>query len=143
MTMIQLTSGRRIAVAFCASIATVYSYFCAMANGIVAGALIGLPSRVADVVAAQRHAGYWLYVAVGFQLLMITVPVGSARTFRRLPCPSDSVPPWHFRLAMCVGDGASGDYRLFANSGAASPTPSLSHFRSKRGGHRSMSVMAC
>ena len=73
MTMIQLTSGRRIAVAFFASIATVYSYFCAMANGIVAGALIGLPSRVADVVAAQRHAGYWLYVAVGFQLLMITV----------------------------------------------------------------------
>ena len=65
MIMIQLTSGRRIAVAFFASIATVYSYFCAMANGIVAGALIGLPSRVADVLAAQRHAGYRLYVAVG------------------------------------------------------------------------------
>src|ERR1700716_2084342 len=63
MTTIQLTPGRRIAVAFFGSIATVYSYFCAMANGIVAGALIGLPSRVADVVAAQRHARYWLYVA--------------------------------------------------------------------------------
>jgi hypothetical protein len=73
MTTIQLTPGRRIAVSFFGSIATVYSYFCAMANGIVVGALIGLPSRVADVVAAQRHARYWLYLAVGFQLLTITV----------------------------------------------------------------------
>jgi hypothetical protein len=44
-----------------------------VANGIAAGALIGLPSRVADVIAAQRHARYWFYATVGFQLLMITL----------------------------------------------------------------------
>jgi hypothetical protein len=60
-------------MAFLGSVATIISYLCAVANGIAAGALIGLPSRVADVIVAQRHARYWSYVAVGFQLLVIAV----------------------------------------------------------------------
>jgi hypothetical protein len=73
ISTIRLTPGRRIGLAFFWSVATIASYLCAVANGIAAGALIGLPSRLADVIAAQRHARYWLYAAVGFQLLMITV----------------------------------------------------------------------
>jgi hypothetical protein len=69
----RLTPGRRIALAFIGSAATVVSYLCAVANGIAAGALIGLPSRVADVIVVQRHAKYWSYVAIGFQLLVIAV----------------------------------------------------------------------
>ena len=44
-----------------------------MISGIVAGALIGLPSRVPDVVVAQRHARFWFYLALLFQLLVIIV----------------------------------------------------------------------
>ena len=40
----------------CAGVA----YVCSMANGIVAGALIGLPGREVDVAAAQRNAKAWL-----------------------------------------------------------------------------------
>jgi len=66
MNTIWLTPGRRIAVAFFGSFATVLSYFYTMSNGIVAGALIGLPTRVADVVVAQRHARFGLLVAAYF-----------------------------------------------------------------------------
>ena len=71
ITTIRLTPGRRVALAFFGSIATVVSYLCAVSNGIAAGALIGLPSRVGEVIVAQRHARYWMYVAVGLQLLVI------------------------------------------------------------------------
>jgi hypothetical protein len=73
MTIVQLTAGRRIAIAFFGSAAAVCSYFCTVTNGIVAGALIGLPNRVADVVVVERHARYWLCLAVLCQLLVIMV----------------------------------------------------------------------
>ena len=38
-----------------------------MANGIVAGALIGLPVRETDVAVAQHHAIVWLVVCAVFQ----------------------------------------------------------------------------
>ena len=69
MKTIQWTPARRIAVACFASIATIASYFYTMARGIAAGALIGLPSRVTDVVALQREARYAVFAAVLLQLL--------------------------------------------------------------------------
>jgi hypothetical protein len=68
MNAIQWTPARRITIACFASIATIASYFYAMTRGIAAGALIGLPSRVTDVVALQRQAQYGLYAAVLLQL---------------------------------------------------------------------------
>ena len=38
-----------------------------MANGIVSGALIGLPGREMDVAVAQHHAIVWLVVCAVFQ----------------------------------------------------------------------------
>jgi hypothetical protein len=38
-----------------------------MANGIAAGAIIGLPEREMDVVVAQRHAGIWHVLCAVFQ----------------------------------------------------------------------------
>jgi hypothetical protein len=73
MKAIQLTRARRLILALFASIATILSYFYTMTNGIVAGALIGLPDRVADVIEAQRHARNGLYVAVLLQILEIVV----------------------------------------------------------------------
>jgi hypothetical protein len=69
MNAIQWTPARRITVACFASIATIVSYFYTMTRGIAAGALIGLPSRVTDVVALQREARYGVFAAVLLQLL--------------------------------------------------------------------------
>jgi hypothetical protein len=74
MNAIQSTPARRVIIACFASIATIVSYFYTMTRGIAAGALIGLPSRVTDVVVLQRQARYGLYAAVLLQLLaMIAV----------------------------------------------------------------------
>jgi hypothetical protein len=69
MNAIQLTPARRIIIACLASIATIALYFYTMTRGIAAGALIGLPTRVMDVVALQREARYGIYAAVLLQLL--------------------------------------------------------------------------
>ena len=69
MNAIQWTPARRITVACVASIATIVSYFYTMTRGIAAGALIGPPTRVADVVALQREARYGMFAAVLLQLL--------------------------------------------------------------------------
>jgi len=68
MNAIQLTPARRITFACFASIATIALYFYTMTRGIAAGALIGLPSRVTDVVALQREARYGMYAAILLQL---------------------------------------------------------------------------
>jgi hypothetical protein len=47
-----------IAVLF--SIASAYSFFASMAQGMVAGDWIGLPGREADVAFAQHQAAHWL-----------------------------------------------------------------------------------
>lgn len=69
MNAIQLRPARRVTIACFASIATIASYFYTMARGIAAGALIGLPNRVADVIVLQRQARYGLYAAVLLQVM--------------------------------------------------------------------------
>ena len=68
MSAIQLTPARRISIACFASLATIASYFYTMTRGIAAGALIGLPSRVTDVIVLQRQARNGLYTAVLLQI---------------------------------------------------------------------------
>jgi hypothetical protein len=69
MNAIHFTPARRVTIACFASIATIASYFYTMTRGIAAGALIGLPSRVTDVIVLQRQARNVLYAAVLLQLL--------------------------------------------------------------------------
>lgn len=67
-----LATGRQDALRFwglgaCAvllSAGSAFSFLHCMANGMVAGDLIGLPGRQADVASAQRLAGFWLTAAV-------------------------------------------------------------------------------
>jgi hypothetical protein len=49
------------------SAAAAMSFLAYMANGIAAGAIIGLPGRELDVVVAQQHAVMWLSVCAVFQ----------------------------------------------------------------------------
>jgi hypothetical protein len=71
MIVIQFTPARRVIVACIATIATIASYFYTMTRGIAAGALIGLPGRVTDVIALQRQGRNGLYASVFFQLLAV------------------------------------------------------------------------
>jgi hypothetical protein len=71
MIAIQFTLARRVTIACFASIATIASYFYTMTRGIAAGALIGLPSRVTDVIMLQGQARNGLYAAVLLQVLAV------------------------------------------------------------------------
>ena len=63
----------RIATWIAASLAGVFAtsaalaYLAYMANGIAAGAIIGLPGREVDVAVAQHHAIVWLAMFAVFQ----------------------------------------------------------------------------
>jgi hypothetical protein len=46
------------------SAASAFSYFCYMAQGMVAGDLLGLRGREADVAIAQQQAAFWLVASV-------------------------------------------------------------------------------
>ena len=50
------------------SAAAALAYLGYMANGIAAGAIIGLPGREMDVAVAQHHAVVWLVMCAVFQL---------------------------------------------------------------------------
>jgi len=63
----------RIVIAFLACCLSVAAYSFVMSNGIVVGALIGLPNRVADIALAQKYAREWLYVALLFQVIAIVI----------------------------------------------------------------------
>jgi hypothetical protein len=54
-----------LAVAFSTAAALAYLFY--VANGIVVGAIIGLPGRETDVAVAQHHATVWLVVCAVFQ----------------------------------------------------------------------------
>jgi hypothetical protein len=69
MPAIQFTAGRRLTIALLSCVATVASYLYTMTNGIAAGALIGSPSRITDVIVLQRHARTGLYFAALFLVL--------------------------------------------------------------------------
>ena len=47
------------------------AYLFYMANGIAAGAIIGLPGRETDVAVAQHHATVWLVVSAMFQFAVV------------------------------------------------------------------------
>jgi hypothetical protein len=74
MELIRRASRPRIATWIVACLAGAFStvaalaYLFYMANGIVAGALIGLPGRETDVAVVQRHAIVWLVACAVFQL---------------------------------------------------------------------------
>jgi hypothetical protein len=55
------------------------AYLFYMANGIVVGALIGLPGRETDVVIAQHHATVWLVVCAVFQFGVVIAPFSLLR----------------------------------------------------------------
>ena len=73
MEPIRRASRPRIATWIVACLAGTFStvaalaYLFYMANGIVAGAIIGLPGREMDVAVAQHHAIVWLVVCAVFQ----------------------------------------------------------------------------
>jgi hypothetical protein len=69
-----LTPGRRLTIGFFGCVATVASYFYTMTRGIAAGALIGLPNRIADVVVLQGQARTGLYFCILF-LVVTTVAI--------------------------------------------------------------------
>ena len=74
MEPISRASRPRIATWIVVVLAGAFSTFAAlayllyMANGIAAGAIIGLPGRETDVLVAQHHATVWLVVCAVFQL---------------------------------------------------------------------------
>jgi len=47
------------------------AYLFYMANGIAAGAIVGLPGRETDVAVAQHHAIVWLVVSAVFQFAVV------------------------------------------------------------------------
>ena len=49
------------------SAAAALAYLAYVANGIAAGAIIGLPGREVDVAVAQHHAAVWLVMCAVFQ----------------------------------------------------------------------------
>jgi hypothetical protein len=58
-----------LAGAFSASAAL--SYLAYMANGVAAGAIMGLPGREVDVAVAQHHAVVWLVMCTVFQFGLV------------------------------------------------------------------------
>jgi hypothetical protein len=72
MGRFRFTLAQRLTIAFLGCVATVASYFYTMTRGIAAGALIGLPSRIADVVVLQRQARTGLYFCISFLVLTTT-----------------------------------------------------------------------
>jgi hypothetical protein len=52
--------------------AAAFAYFAYMANGLVVGALIGLPGREADIAVAQGHAAKWLVAFAALQAGVVT-----------------------------------------------------------------------
>jgi hypothetical protein len=58
------------------SIASAFSYFLQMGQGIIVGALLGLPGREGDVAVAQHRAAYWFLTS----LLCLIASVVTATT---------------------------------------------------------------
>jgi hypothetical protein len=58
-----------LAVTF--SIFSSMAYFAYMSNGVVAGALIGLPGREGEIAVAQHNATYWYAAFWAFQLGLV------------------------------------------------------------------------
>ncbi len=61
----------RYALAITLAVAAAIAYLGYMANGIVVGALIGLPGREGDIVHTQHNAMYWLATFAVLQLGLV------------------------------------------------------------------------
>ncbi len=76
------------AIAMPLSIASAFSYVAYMAQGIVVGALLGVPGRESDVAFAQHLAGKWLLGSVCFltaAIFTITVALPFYADANRIP----------------------------------------------------------